>query len=61
MLVGLISWVSLHAWQNVQPGLEAAVKWEMAGITPEEKDLGAFLSLSIGPHACRAPHRGTGQ
>src|SRR5450432_3974701 len=38
VLVGLVS-VRLHA-QNVQPGLEAAVRWKWRALPSEEKDWG---------------------
>ena len=45
VLVGLVS-VRLHA-QNVQPGLEAAVKWKWWALPSEEKDWGFPISEPV--------------
>src|SRR2546430_17212200 len=50
VLVGLFS-VRLHA-QNVQPGLEAAVKWKWRGLPSAEKERGFSVS---GPHQAPRP------
>ncbi len=53
VLIGLIS-VTLHA-QNVQAGLEAAVKWKWWALPSEEKDWGFPLIQPIPPAATAPP------
>src|SRR4051812_9079472 len=56
VLAGLLS-VRLHA-QNVQPGLEAAVKWKWSVLPSEEKDWG-FPVTELVPTPVAPPTNGS--